>query len=61
MIISVHFIKKAAYFKILQLSSKFQSTFATLGNDRNMNISDDHLTKVEEFVCQIYCRQKKKM
>ena len=36
---------KAACFKILQGSSKFQSTFATLGND--LNIFDDLLTKLE--------------
>ena len=42
---------KEAYFKILQGSSKFQSTFATSGND--LNVSDDLLTKLEEFVCHI--------
>ena len=39
---------KATCFKILQGSSKFQSTFLTLGND--LNIFDDLLTKLEEFV-----------
>ena len=48
---------KATRFKILQGSSKFQSTFATLGND--LNISDDLLTKLEEFVCHI-CGMRKK-
>ena len=48
---------KAACFKILQGSSKFQSTFATLGNDWNK--SDDLLTKLEEFVCHI-CSMRKK-
>ena len=56
MIKSVHFIEKAAYFKILQGSSKFQSTFATLGND--LNKSDDLLTKLEEFVCHIWGMRK---
>ena len=49
--------EKAACFKILQGSSKFQSTFATLGND--LNISDDLLTKLEGFVCHI-CGMRKK-
>ena len=48
---------KAACFKILQGSSKFQSTFATLGND--LNISDNLLTKLEEFVCH-FCGMRKK-
>ena len=42
---------KAACFKILQSSSKFQSTLVTLVND--LNISDDLLTKLEEFVYHI--------
>ena len=42
---------KAACFKILQSSSKFQSMFAALGND--LNISDELLTKLETFVCHI--------
>ena len=42
---------KAACFKILQGSSKFQSTLVTLVND--LNISDDLLTKLEEFVYHI--------
>ena len=37
---------KAACFKILQSSSKFQSTLVTLVND--LNISDDLLTKLED-------------
>ena len=45
-----------ACFKILQGSSKFQSTFAALGND--LNISDDLLTKLREFVCHI-CGMRK--
>ena len=40
-----------------QDSFKFQSTFAPLGND--LNISDDLLTKLEEFVCHICCMLKK--
>ena len=43
--------------KILQGSSTFQITFATLGND--LNISDDLLTKLEEFVCHI-CGMRRK-
>ena len=39
---------KAACFKILKGNSKFQSTFAALGND--LNIFDNLLTKLEEFV-----------
>ena len=42
---------KTAYFKTLQGSCKFQSTFATSGN--YLNVSDDLLTKLEEFVCHI--------
>ena len=48
---------KATCFKILQGSPKFQSTFATLGND--LNISDDLLTKLEGFICHI-CNMRKK-
>ena len=48
---------KATSFKILQGSSKFQSTFATLGN--YCDISDDILTKLEEFVCHS-CGMRKK-
>ena len=47
---------KAASFKILHGSLKLQSTFTTLGND--LNISDDLLTKLEEFVCHICGMQK---
>ena len=50
---SVDFIEKAA---LLPGSFKFQSTFATLGND--LNISDDLLAKLEELVCHICGMQK---
>ena len=43
---------KAACFKILQGSSKFQNTFAIFGN--GWNVSDELLTKLGEFVCHIY-------
>ena len=48
--------RKTAYFKTLQGSSKFQSTFATSGN--YLNVSDDLLTKLEGFVCHI-CGMRK--
>ena len=54
---SVYKKGKAAYFKTLQGSLKFQSTFATLRND--WNISDELLTKLQEFVCNIYFMGKK--
>ena len=49
---------KTACFKILQGSFKFQSTFATLGNDLNIP-GGDLLTKLEEFVCHI-CEMRRK-
>ena len=54
---SVYKKGKAAYFKTLQGTLKFQSTFATLRND--WNISDELLTKLQEFVCNIYFMGKK--
>ena len=47
----------AGCFKLFQRSSKSQSTFATLGNE--WDISDDPLTKLEEFVLS-YIRYAKK-
>ena len=49
---------KIACFKILRGSFKFQSTFATLGNDLNIS-GGDLLTKLEEFVCHI-CEMRRK-
>ena len=49
---------KTACFKILRGSFKFQSTFATLGNDLNIP-GAELLTKLEEFVCHI-CGMRRK-
>ena len=55
---SAHFIEKESHhaLEILQASSKFRSKFVTL---KMTGISDDLLTKLEEFVCYYYSMRKK--
>ena len=56
-IISFYRKGKVACFKILQGSSKFQSMFEKLGN--KLELSDDLLRKLEEFICHICVMREK--